>query len=194
MIKLNTFDILVNSKFYNIINKLIKYKSILSIYNGRYFGIETNDNRFETQSENTFLCYVSKRRGFKKHINKKYIKREYNFWKVITAEANGCANCSFGNMFIGNKTEVHSSSYISFKINNEFEAKSLLSYLKCKLPRFILILRKVSQHINGNVCKWIPLPPLNRIWSNEEIYKYYNLSDEDIKLIKETKIIGYKED
>ena len=45
--------------------------------------------------------------------------------------------------------------------------------MKCKLPNFMLSLRKISQHINEIVCKWIPLPPLNKEWTDDEVYKYF---------------------
>ena len=115
----------------------------------------------------------------------------YNFYKVITTRAAYSANSGFGNTFIGTSNEIHTGSYISFKISNEDEAKSLLSYMKCKLPNFMLSLRKSSQDICESTCKWIPLPLLDREWANEEVYKYFKLSKDDIKLIKETKIVAY---
>ena len=65
--------------------------------------------------------------------------------------------------------------------------------MKCKLPNFMLSLRKISQDISESTCKWIPLPPLNKEWNNEKVYKYFKLSEDEIKLIKDTKIIGYKD-
>jgi hypothetical protein len=56
----------------------------------------------------------------------------------------------------------------------------------------MLSLRKNSQHNNEDVCKWIPLPPLNKEWTDEEVYKHFKLSEDDIKLINDTNIIGYK--
>tara|TARA_B110000967_G_C18849659_1_gene543935 strand:- start:283 stop:447 length:165 start_codon:yes stop_codon:yes gene_type:complete len=46
---------------------------------------------------------------------------------------------------------------------------------------------------NKNVCKWIPLPPLDKIWYDSEIFKFYNLNKDDITLIKNTNIVGYKD-
>jgi hypothetical protein len=77
-------------------------------------------------------------------------------------------------------------------VSNKKEAKSLMSYLKCKLPNFMLSLRKISQHVNETTCKWIPLPPLNEKWNDEKIYKYFDLTVEDIKLINCTEIVGFK--
>ena len=194
MIKLNSFDILVDSKFYNLINKIIKYENIHKIFKGRYYGIATNDKKLENKNDKDKLkCYVSKQKGFIKYIDKKYIKKDYKFYKLITSRAAHSGPSGFGNMFIGNINEIHSGSYISFGVKNEKEIKSLFSYMKCKLPNLMLSLRKISINMNKNVCKWIPLPPLDRTWTNEEIYKYYKLTKEDIKLITETKIVGYKD-
>ncbi len=190
--KLNKYDIFVENKYYKIIDKLIKYNSITSIYLGRYFGIETNDKHL-TDNNKLIKCYVSKQKGFIKYINKKYIKKEYNFYKIIMSRASYTHKSGFGNIFIGNKKEIHTSSYISFKINTKEEADSLLSYLKCKLPNFLLSIRKNSQDISETTCKWIPLPVLDRIWTNKKIYKYFKLSEEDIELIENSKINGYKE-
>jgi len=191
-IQLNKYDIMLDSKYYDIIEKLSKYPNITDLYLGRCYGIESNDKRLTTDSK-LIKCYVSQQKGFVKYIDKKEIKKDYNFYKVITTEAAFEANSGFGNTFIGTVNEVHTGSYISFKLSNEKEAKSLLSYMKCKLPNFMLSLRKISQHINEVTCKWIPLPTLDKEWTDEAVYKYFKLTPEEIKLVKETKVSGYKD-
>ena len=190
--KLNKYDVFIDGKFHALIDKLVKFDSVITLYLGRYFGIESNDKRLKSdKTKDTIKCYVSQQKGFEKNIEKNEIKKEYNFWKVITARANGGNGC-FGNTFIGKINEIHTGSYISFKLSNEEEAKSLLSYLKCRLPNFMLSLRKPSQDISESTCKWIPLPPLNKEWTDEEVYKHFKLSEDEIKLINDTNIIGYK--
>jgi hypothetical protein len=88
---------------------------------------------------------------------------------------------------------VHCKSYIGFNVKSENEAKSLLSYMKCKLPNLLLSLRKMSHNLSSDTCKWIPLPPLNKDWNDDMIYKHYKLSENEIKLIKETKVSGYND-
>jgi len=190
-VKFNNFDIILDSKYYDIVNKFVEYSKITDLYLGRYFGIESNDKNLINDTT-LIKCYVSQQKGFIKYIDKKFVKKEYNFYKVITARANGGNGC-FGNIFIGNQLEIHTGSYISFKVSNEIEAKSLLSYMKCKLPNFMLSLRKISQDISEATCKWIPLPPLNKEWNDEDVYTYFNLSENEVKLIKETKISGYND-
>ena len=191
-VKFNTFDVILDSKYYGLVNKFLDKETIINIYLGRYFGIESNDKNL-TDDNKLIKCYVSQQKGFIKYIDKKLVKKEYNFYKVITTRAAFGANSGFGNTFIGDPNEIHTGSYISFKVSNENEAKSLLSYMKCKLPNLLLSLRKSSQDISESTCKWIPLPPLNKEWNDEEVYKYFKLSENEIKLIKETKISGYND-
>jgi site-specific DNA-methyltransferase (adenine-specific) len=190
LIQLNKYDILVDNKYYNIINKIVDYPSITDIYLGRYYGIETNDKNL-CNDDTLLKCYVSQQKGFIKYIDKKHIKKDYKFWKIITTRANGTHNSGFGNTFIGNKKDVHTGSYLSFKIDSKEEAESLLSYFRCNLPNFMLSLRKNSQDIKESTCKWIPQPPLNKIWNNKNIYKYFKLSNEEIDIIENANINGF---
>ena len=189
---LNKYDVFVDGKYHDIIDKLIKYESIIKLYRSQdYHRIQTNDKRLKPEiSKDTIKCYVSKQKGFEKYIDKKEINTDLSKYKVIIAEANGGNKC-FGNTFLGQPNEVHSKTYISFEVDSEIEAESLLSYMKCRLANFMLSLRKNSQHTSASTCKWIPLPPLNREWTDQEVYKYFKLSKKDIDLIKDTNIIGY---
>ena len=191
-IKLNKYDVFVDGKYHNIIDKIIKYKSLDTIYIGRCFGVESNDKRL-TDNNKLVKCYVSKKKGFTKYIDNEHIKKDYNFWKVITARAAFGHKSGFGNSFVGSVNEIHTGSYISFKVNSKKESESLLSYLKCKLPNFMLSLRKNSQDISETTVKWIPLVPLDRTWTDDAVYKYFKLTDDEIKLIKSTNIHGYKD-
>jgi len=183
---LNRYDILLEPKYYSIVDKVlkIKNKSLNEICKGNYYKIETNDKRLlNEKTETAILCYVSQNKGFTKYIEKNYIKKNLLQNCIITAEANGNKK-SFGNMFIPNKNSVYTSSYICFVVNNDFECISLLSYLKCKLSNFLLGLRKTSQHINKTTCKWIILPNLTEIWTDEKVYKYFELSPDEIKIVE----------
>jgi len=179
---LSALDILVDSRYLGLIKKFDDRLSLSSLYMGRCYGIETNDTRL-SNDENLLQCFVSQSKGGIKYIDKTHVKKDYNSWKVVTARANGNSK-RFGSTFIGNPNQVHSASYISFNVSSEDEAKSLVSYMKTSLANKLLGLRKPSQDINENTCKWIPLPPLDRIWDNESVNKYYKLTKEEIALLE----------
>ena len=170
---LSKYECLVKPKHHTIIDKVKNEVSISSLYMGRHFGIETNDKRFTENGK--IKCFVSLQKSKDRCKLIDYDLNEKNtFWKVITAEANGKSPC-FGFKTIGTPQEVHTGSYISFRVKDEKEAKSLLSYLETKFANHMLSVRKISQHINGDVCKWIPLVPLDRTWTDDQVCKHLKI-------------------
>jgi site-specific DNA-methyltransferase (adenine-specific) len=190
MTDLQKYDIFVPVKYHDLISKIEKLKNITSIMKGNIYKINSNDKRLKNEKfENSIKCYTNKKSGFIKYIldDEKYEKS----WKVAAAAAHGSFS-AFGNMFISNPEEIYSQTYISFKVDDENEAKSLLSYLKCKLPNLLLSIRKNTQSIRTKTLKWIPLVPLDREWTDEKIYEFFNLTDANIKLVNEEKLKGYR--
>jgi site-specific DNA-methyltransferase (adenine-specific) len=188
---LNKFDILVpNIKAYSIINKILDKPKLNDIYlSTKYYGINTNSRHFLNANEQTnsnpdlVKCFVSKRKGSVKYVAKKHIKNPYHFWKVFVTQGNGKVNDGFINFIIGSPNEIASQSYFTLKVQSKAEAESLISYLETNLANFMLWLKKIDHHINKDTLSWIPLPPLNKKWTNHSIQKYYSLTDPEIKTI-----------
>jgi len=171
---LSKYDCIIKPRYHKIIDIVINTESISKLYMGRCFGIETNDKRFKNNGK--IKCYVSLKQSKDrcKYIDTYEFNEKNTFWKVITARANG-KSPKFGEKFIGNLHEVHTGSYISFRVNNEDEAKSLLSYLDTKFANHMLSIRKISQDISENTCKWIPLVPLDRTWTDDKVCEYLKI-------------------
>lgn len=196
-ITLGKYDIIVqNPEYHDLINNIMKHNSLTNIYCSKgCYGISlTNKYLHDTNNDkNDILCYVSKQKGFKKYINIKHVPKYKKTYKVITSTASTANYDCFGNIIIANEDEIHSESYISFKVSSKSEAESLFSYLKCRLPNLLLKIRKITHNISSDTCKWIPLPKLDRVWTDKEVYKHFKLSNEQIKLVKNAKIVGYKD-
>jgi len=195
MLNLNDCDILIESKYLPLINKINTFPKLIDKYRSKgYYEIPLTDTRLHDSYvvDDDIKCYVSQMKGSIKYIKKNSIKNnKLGKWQIITPSANGGKGC-FGNIIIGSPIDVYSETYISFAVDTEQETKSLLSYMKCRLPNMLLSLRKISQNISSDTCKWIPLPPLNKEWTDEEVYEHFKLSDDEIKLINATNIVGYK--
>ena len=175
---LSKYDCIVKPKYHKIIDIVINMESVSKLYMGRCFGIETNDKQFSDSGK--VKCYVSslKSKDRCKYINSYDFNETNTYWKIITSRAAFGAFSGFGAKFIGNPQEVHTGSYISFRVNNEHEAKSLLSYLDTKFANHMLSIRKISQDISENTCKWIPLVPLDRIWTDDKVCEYLKIDKE----------------
>jgi len=191
LVNLSLYDILLDPNYVNLVNRVKNtnvHAGLDTICIGRgdnVFGIQTNDKRVSDSDD--IICYMSKHKGYQKYINLNQIKNSkyLNLWKVITAEAAGSNKKLgiFGNSFIGKPNEVYSGSYISFVLNSEIECLSLLSYIKTKFSMFFLSLRKSSQHIKPDTCKWIPLVPFDREWTDELLFDYFDLSQDERNII-----------
>lgn len=184
---LNKYDIIVEPRYQSIVDKiLIKMdKSLLEVCIGQnYTGIRSNDNRLQKYGDHK--CFISdfmKNTKTHMYVSKDHvIDRNYDKWKVFTVEANGYWKC-FGKTFIGCPSQVCNQSYIVFEVDTLDEAASLASLLDCKLINFMMGIRKFSQHISPDTCKWIPLLPFDQVYHDELLYDLFNLDYFERKLI-----------
>ena len=188
-IKLDNFDVIVSkTDSLKFITKFIGMQSIKNIFNPRsLYQIQTNDKRLNDNQINMdyVKCYVSQKNGFTKWIKRTLLKNPISDkWRVLTPRANGKSGSGFGNIFISEPGEFYCDTYISFIAESELEAKSIQSYLKTKFANYLLSVRKVSQDISSETIKWIPIVPFDRIWTDDILVDYFNLTEEDIKLLK----------
>ena len=170
------YDCVVKPMYHNVIDAANGMESITQIYcSSGYFKYRTNDNRLQDSGD--VKCYVStlKSKDRCKYIDCYDFDEKNSFWKVITARAAFGAFSGFGAKFIGSPSEIYTDSYISFRVESEDEAKSLLSYLDTKFANHMLSIRKISQDISENTCKWIPLVPLDRIWTDDAVCEYLKI-------------------
>jgi site-specific DNA-methyltransferase (adenine-specific) len=193
MTKLNYYDILVDSKYIPLIEKVLDFDNITSIYCSKgHYGIPLTDERLHSKEKPGDLrCFVSKMKGSVAYIsNKKAPTETLGSYKLITVTATSDGG-GFGNMFVGGKNDMHSESYISFNTRTKSEAESLKSYLECRLINVLLVLRKLTHNISKKTCAWIPLVPLDRAWTDAKLCRYFRLSEDEIKLGEDMVINNY---
>ena len=172
---LSKYDCVIKPEFHKIIDIVKQTDSIDKVYRSSgLYKYRTNDKRYK--DEGNIKCFVSVKQSKDrcKYIDEYIFNEKNTFWKVITARANG-KSPRFGAMFIGKPDEIYTDSYISFRVENEEEAKSLMSYLQTKIVNHLLSIRKISQDISENTCKWIPLVPLDRIWTDDLVCEYLKI-------------------
>jgi len=74
---------------------------------------------------------------------------------------------------------------IYFTFNTEKEANNFIAYLKTKFARFALSIYKInSQLIKGELAA-VPWLDFSENWTDEKLYKYFNLSKEEIDFIED---------
>jgi site-specific DNA-methyltransferase (adenine-specific) len=67
---------------------------------------------------------------------------------------------------------------------SEQEARNVVSYIKTKFFHFLLGLRKNTQHTTKKTYKFIPIQDFSQEWTDEKLYKKYNLTKKEIDFIE----------
>ena len=62
--------------------------------------------------------------------------------------------------------------------------KNVISYIETKFFRFLVMLRKSSQHAAATVYAFVPQQDFSKPWTDAELYAKYDLSDEEIAFIE----------
>lgn len=154
----------------------------------------------ETQSENdAAIAGMYNKKRVLLYINEKYLKVPDNFYgyKVILSKAQGSGKFgeSLSSMIIGDKKMGHTQTFISMgNFKRKEEAFHLEKYLKTKFTRCMLSILKKTQDITPYKWKNVPLQDFTSFsdidWSqsitniDKQLYKKYNLSDEEINFIE----------
>jgi hypothetical protein len=87
--------------------------------------------------------------------------------------------------FIGEPSTISSETYLCIgPFDSQIEAESVLSYLSCRLTRLLILLHKPSQDTSRKVYTFVPTQEWNRIWSDEELYAKYGITDNEIAFIE----------
>ena len=68
--------------------------------------------------------------------------------------------------------------------DNEAEAASYAKYLRTRFVRFLVSLRKSTQHATRDVYAFVPDLPLNQDWTDAKLYKRYGLTKSEIAFIE----------
>jgi hypothetical protein len=83
------------------------------------------------------------------------------------------------------KRDVCTHSYIlvgNFKTKKE--ADNLLGYLQTRFTRFLLLQAMTSIHLSKNTFLFVPIQDFSESWTDEKLYKKYNLTKDEIAFIE----------
>ena len=66
----------------------------------------------------------------------------------------------------------------------ESECSNAISYLYTRFVRFLVGMKKMTQDLKDQTFTLVPLQDFTKPWTDEELYKKYNLTDEEIQFIE----------
>ena len=125
-----------------------------------------------------------------KYIPKSYPLQKSNGllkYKLFVPNSYGCGEigeCPTNPILAGPK-DLCTETFLeigSFSTRNE--TLNALTYLKTKLFRCLVSIRKQTQHATKQVYHYVPMQDFSKPWTDEELYKKYDLSQEEIDFIE----------
>jgi site-specific DNA-methyltransferase (adenine-specific) len=104
-------------------------------------------------------------------------------WKVLVPQAfNGgdaVPHQILGKPLIAPSPSVCTQSFLFFYVQSKNEAESVQSYYTTRFFRFLVSLRKITQHATHATYTWVPMQTWDRIWTDETLYAKYGITLEE---------------
>ena len=166
-----------------------KEKSFSDIVSFRNpFGIASDFKEFtEKEFENSVKIYANQKQGY---VDKKHITKSIdliNQYKIIVPKAIGIGDMSkdwIKPIIIGKNSCCTETYLVIGPLESEQIAINIHSYSQTKFFNFMLGLKKISQNTTKSSYFLIPMQDFSKPWTDEELYKKYNLSDYEIEYIE----------
>ena len=147
--------------------------------------------------ENNIKCYVNKRLtsngyGWMKRSEVFRNQQSIDLNKVFIPEAGGSGDDPYvlGKPFYGEPGSVCSLTYICIGYDPEKhnftkeECFNIISYIRTRFFRYIVSIKKKNQHAPKDVYQFVPLQDFSKPWTDVELYKKYELSENEISYIE----------
>jgi len=177
----------------NILRKVQKLKedTFAKIVSSRKpFGLSTNFNKFDKHKsyKSNILLY---RFGDNGYVSKDKVERNQNWikdYKVLVAKASpGGDSYPHGVLsapILAPPNTCCTETYILIgPFNNENQSKNVISYLRTRFVRFLILLIKNTQDVPKKVYYFVPSQDFNEPWTDEKLYKKYGITKDEIEFI-----------
>jgi site-specific DNA-methyltransferase (adenine-specific) len=191
------FDVFVrDERALGILRKVLSKKesSILEFISGDTpFGIATNfDGWSDKNAAGKIALHVishgERTVGFIKRGDIPKNIDALDVWKVLVPEAYGAGETSphqiLGREIVASPPSACTQSYLFVSpFRSERAAKSFASYYRTRLFRFLVSLRKITQHALRSTYSWVPQQSWDRTWTDDLLYEKYGITKREIAFV-----------
>ena len=84
-----------------------------------------------------------------------------------------------GKSLIAPSPSVCTRSFLFFHVGSDKEANSLQSYYTTRFFRFLVSLRKITQHATYSTYTWVPIQKWDRAWTDDALYEEYGITKQE---------------
>lgn len=123
-------------------------------------------------------------------LSKNQKTKDLNKVYIPAAGGSGTDAQVLGLPFYGEPNSVCSQTYLVIGYDPEKhnftkqECENIISYIKTRFFRYLVSIKKKTQNGPRGVYQFVPLQDFSKPWTDEELYKKYNLSKDEIAFIE----------
>ena len=187
-----------NDSFIRFNEAISIYRKIKSLKEERFnkhissrkpFGITTNAKGNKQNGEDTIKIFSFPENGFIKRNLVKQNESWINEYKVYISYAYGERGAFpylvIGKPFLGEPNTCCTETYLVIRPFDSLQkCENVISYMRTRFFRFLVLLKKNTQHATSKVYSLVPIQDFNESWTDEKLYKKYGLTAEEIAFIE----------
>jgi len=176
----------------SIIRKVLKFKdeNFSSLVSTRKpFGISDFKGKSKKNKNDIKIFYI---RGFGYIDEKKILTGKENIkkHKVFISKAYGAGegfpHQIINKPFYGETNSVCTETYLHIgPFSSKLECENVISYIKTKFFRFLVLMIKNTQNTTRSVYRLVPIQNFEKKWNDKLLYKKYDLTQNEIKFIED---------
>jgi site-specific DNA-methyltransferase (adenine-specific) len=195
---LSEYDIFVrDSRALGILKKVLACdeKSIIDMLAAdKEFGMTSNWPDFRPKARSGDIDFYYNIKGSRKTggiARSKVPKSDHliDHWKVLVPQAGSdggqkLPDVVLGTTMIASPPSVCTQTYLFFYVKKKSEAESVQTYVRTRFFRFLVSLRKITQHATRSTYTWVPQQTWDRSWTDAELYKKYGITKDEQEYIE----------
>jgi len=169
----------------------LKEKSFKALVSSRKpFGFASNYKGYKTSPfKDCVEIYANKTKGYEVRTNITLNRSWIDQFKVYISEAYGLGKETpyqvLNKPFLGEPNTCCTETYIVIgPYETKMIAENVVSYIKTRFFRFLVLLKKNTQHASRGVYEFVPIQDFSKPWTDEELYAKYGLTQEEIDFIE----------
>lgn len=157
------------------------------------FGLATNFSDWKAKpSANSIVLYLTERgKRTVGYVPRSIIRKNtqlIDVWKVLMPEAYGERGAIpafvLGEVIVAPPKSVCTQTYlVAGPFNTKANAENFESYVTTRFFRFLVSLRKITQHALRSTYSWVPQQSWSRSWTDEALYKKYGITKDEVAFI-----------
>ena len=166
------------------------FKSFMQVVSSRKpFGLDTKPHLIKQNSLGYVFTYAYPENAYVKaqeiSINNNWVSEHKVFISYAYGERGDFPYFVIGKPFYGAPQTCCTETYLVIgPFASQKTCENCMSYMRTKFFRFLVLLKKNTQHATSKVYQFVPFQDYSHPWTDEMLYKKYNLKDDEIAFIE----------